>query len=1426
MRTGAVTDPATKRSRWQRLAHYGRLAAIVVLLGLTTAYDTKESARAGAFSGHVTDANKWHGIYYCHQSSRDNCHENEHAWLAQVALDRVAPNSPWGFSPTHRLTVRDLATGYFRSEIGSSREGSTWDPDDVMGLPQRTVPGAANFAGIPDFSYSLYDWINRNELCPPMPNGQMPAGTPADCHNYMYWQGGGFNASHFGSQATRSYQQLHATAMGLAARARRLRERMADDPANIEAYRDVVREAEMEALAFEGYAQHFLQDRWAMGHMFERWGSPEYNANGIALDPTRALMAGAFTGIIHGYQSVAAVPDALSSPEVGVVNTVVNVAARGFNWIGNQLGLTEPGDPPATRLEIANWRRPGDEEQYPGVGDYLAWDMQRGRYAARVSLPGHIVEYNSETALPVQRQYNELMACSSSGFRDVIRAFGSDGNGFGIDGVALNELAGESLGPHCFNAWATNEAIVFGMGNEFAAAGAISTLAQAGFRIGNVINEVTGNATTEDLPPEMRGFIYSRNDTLSVTRIYVRARMAAFADPSGLNMAQGGLGTLLGVPTGDVYPAASYLEPAAITTLPDRDPRGRDAQTVFGFFNRSHADYFCRQSDTLLPQLRGSADDNERATCRILAQRLYDETDDATGISEHAFVDLNGSRERTEPLCRIVNDNWSAPRFGGDRIDTLHPGYVSWDFSADQSRAFAMDDAGLAMQSVANWCDQTPVVDALSEEELAVAGVVAVLEDTRDTIEIRGRHFGDTAGELRLGLNPGSAVAVTDIVDWSDTRIRFRVAEIFSDISFADPAGGSGTGDSHTYVFVSRAETGNSDPGRASAGRFVLRREVEIPRLVSVNVTARGEDLPLYAYVEPPAEDAFGADPETLFETPALPPPDPEDRAFRPVLPGAELTIELRFGAEIERDAEGQILTLGGEPLDGRWLDSRRWRGRFDVADGDAYDALRGPLPLQVSVQSRRGAWTDGDPQTVGAQPNEDHQLLVDRIPTHLERIEVRAGNRTVYRAEWQGGPDYDAERELTSYALGAPVRTLDVDVARAVSETGQGRMRLEFSGPLAAAPIVTVGGATATVDGENARWEARFDLETAATLRDENGDLQVTVSLEGQPLDADPASAVVINDPAQWRSGQYWAGLEALRAGAVSAQGGPDSWHRLGEGPALSLLIILDGSGSMNDGNRLANARAGITQTFENLPEDQVIEFAAVAFSGCGGFTTRRFTRDAAGIRDFLVSASASGGTPLAAAHDRARSLFTSFADPRAQEWRYASFTDGAETCDGNVAGSIRQLESVLAQHRAPDATPPPEPAAAPPPQPPVNCQAETWSGYAVEVTDGGRHLDRITLIEHSYIERVLPDGRCLAVYEVKDYGVYYGRTRQSGLRWGINSRPSETVTDVGRSSRGRADMDRVRNRANQARGNLVELPEARRRVGDAVSRAEPESG
>ena len=117
------------------------------------------------------------------------------------------------------------------------------------------------------------------------------------------------------------------------------------------------------------------------------------------------------------------------------------------------------------------------------------------------------------------------------------------------------------------------------------------------------------------------------------------------------------------------------------------------------------------------------------------------------------------------------------------------------------------------------------------------------------------------------------------------------------------------------------------------------------------------------------------------------------------------------------------------------------------------------------------------------------------------------------------------------------------------------------------------------------------------------------------------------------------------------------------------------------------------------------------------------------------------------------------------------------------------------------------------------------------MNVEDGGRNLDTITLLEHSYIERTLPDGRCIAQHQTRSYGVYYGSSRNRNgnavrASWGINSQPSDTETAFGTSRLGEADLLRVRNSAANLRPNLLTLDRARARVAQAVEAAQPESG
>ena len=148
-------------------------------------------------------------------------------------------------------------------------------------------------------------------------------------------------------------------------------------------FADFVREAEYEALAYEGYAQHCLQDRWSSGHMWERWNAGDY-ARLPDTDPLRNLLIGSMAGIVHGAQSVLFnIPDPLCAPEVDG-STVTPIV-----WSSDELGLQ------------------------PGVGDYR-WAEIVGERIAQISEADRIENgvLIVKVSSPVWR--NELVFMKSS----------------------------------------------------------------------------------------------------------------------------------------------------------------------------------------------------------------------------------------------------------------------------------------------------------------------------------------------------------------------------------------------------------------------------------------------------------------------------------------------------------------------------------------------------------------------------------------------------------------------------------------------------------------------------------------------------------------------------------------------------------------------------------------------------------------------------------------------------------------------------------------------------------------------------------------------------------------------------------------------------------------------------------------------------
>lgn len=1394
------------------------LLSLAVFGQSATAWDTKEFYHE---SDQEPGYQNWRSLWLCDPSVNigrtTNCERNEHEWLTDRALSlAINGTNPWAIRSPTDLYVVDLNASFFRPDLvdGSDPNNFERSPSSWAGpLEERDLANPPHFAGVADFTYSIYDWINKNRLCPPHPRGNL-----THCHNYSVWLGAGFNSSHFGSQAALSYRQLHQTALWAAGRAAQLRTALEQqDEATQAAFADNVREAELMALAYEGAAQHFLEDRWSTGHMWERWNAPDFRSNPYNNDIGQAAVIGAFTGIIHGSEAVLGQPLPLSSPlpSVGILGR------DGVNPV--------------------EWQWAGSDENAYGVGDYRAEDMFDGRIGA-----GYGLYANTDWPLNVSTQRTAMMSCMAASFREVIEAFGTNANGgYGIDGVRIRDGAFNS---NCLDTWATNWSIWKAWGALNASDTltgtvvpyVVRTLLPSNAHIDPSEVDTNGIETAAQLFADYYGAPVSLTvDRASLARISSRIFWNGTFRPNGTDLARGGMGSFGHAQPGTYYGAPDYLEPLNLASLPATDPRGRDGNSIHGFFNRTFAGEICARSQaSLFEQLRieirsarTSPEDRERAraVCQYLGQRIFAQTnaDYSGGMRSYQVAPGTSAGARApQQLAPVCAWQPTGAITSGPTDDTLpyylHPGYVPFNGSSRAPNNEAWSDTftswGYAQQSIANWCDTTPVIDVIADdEERAREDIVAVVSDAGQRIELYGRNFGAGRGHVLIGQSWDDAIVVDDVVRWYDDRITFALNDQVEQIHFND--------EDRAYVFVEKevTESTASLPGRRTVGRFILQSDIPRPEIVSMRIFRGSEEFYSFERTEPPEDPgAHGT-----------PPPNPDPGAFRPLTPG-EIHVEIQFDSDIMTNDENTHFTLAGITIDGTWRGQRRWRGTFALPEGAEYAALRGRHPFSVNVRAREGGWIDGDPRNPGSEPDENNIVLVDTMPAHVERIEVRGGGRTVYRAQWTGGPDLDEVPNLTTPVMTDPERILRVDIARAAPAHGEGRLRLELSAPITEGTLaVQVGGATAELrqrGDDGTRWEGRFDYEEAQSGAIE-GALPVRISgsdLADKGLDADPRSVAQIFPPGE--SSYLWARYEANRGDAASSHsGGTDTWHEIGEPPALSMVIILDASGSMGDNNRMANARDGIRQTLEGLPEDQSIELAGVVFTDCGSFQSTGFTRDLQRVRDFLTSASPSGGTPLADATTFARNLMASSANPGAENWRYVTFTDGQETCDGNVVAATQDFEKLLRDHRRTQEGRAPEEededvARAPLPQ--VVCNPSSWRGYQVATEDNGTDLDDIKLYEHWYIERALPDGRCFARLETNMYYVHYGAIRdRAGVSaradWGINSRSSEETVDFGTSRLGAADLDRVRNAANALRGQTISLDTARGQIATAVDAA-----
>jgi hypothetical protein len=830
--------------RGAQLVSAARIFAIATLvfvasIGSAEAWDTRTS------SLEALDEEEWRSLYLDTRAGR-----NEHAFLADWTLDGMGlADSPIRTDRGLNFTVVDLNASYFRRDVrwnlGTLVNGPGRIPGDEpkTSLQERRLPAPAQFAGLPDVSYTLYDWINRHRLCPPLPP---TADRHDDCHDYGLWMGAVFNSSHFGSQASLNYRHYHAIAVRLAKRAADLYRNIESvGPNEVVAWSDYVKEAELEALTYEAIGQHFLQDRWSSGHMWERWNGPDWAAllaPPIRTDPNASAYVGAIAGMIHGHEAVTAAlapglsRDLLCSPEVVIT-----------------------GDPNNERRELhpMTWRRfPDGEQTFFGVGDFRATDFLEGTYRD--------VDGAQTYELDVLEQRRELFFCAAQGWTEVIRELPRIDGAYGTLKLQIRE--GHDLGTErrCWQGWATNRAMLRGLSSGLG----IQAYGSASFDIEGPLGKLTGAFLRYEFsrpaePPshpvaELLDFLRRFGegvfealpsftpDARDRTRLYWRLLKRARACPTCTDVARNqvvegldlpGLGTFEKTPPGNdprLLHVPDFVEPVDFATLPtapladadwtrvDNRP-GRDKASVFGFFNRAHTDWWCSEDATLSPrpildalrEVRSNTRDGLNVeVCAYLADRVYRGTDPRyTGAraEEHRYPIGDGTeRIVAEPICAryglVETDGDTDP----DVPYYLDPGYVERPHRLARARETNVVGDKIpthGYDSASNWCRRVPILELsppMNAEDLVATA--NPLED--QTLVIAGRDLGDATGVLEVD---GSTTLPPwlELVAWRDDALTIRVLETETVGDFE--------------LSVTRRAQSARRADLKSVGRFVLR---------------------------------------------------------------------------------------------------------------------------------------------------------------------------------------------------------------------------------------------------------------------------------------------------------------------------------------------------------------------------------------------------------------------------------------------------------------------------------------------------------------------------------------------------------------------------------------------------------------------------
>ena len=570
----------------------------------------------------ATQAFGWQSHCYVNAEDRlceDGYEKARHGW--RTSQDHPPIDQPEHETLFHQALVESGIPPHLNNELllghgvsNDSLDGSTFKSIE----PVLAAPGAfierrvtvAEMAQLPDHSYSLVDWVRGNETCPPD-----AAVEPQLCHKFKSHMGA-LNSSHFLPQAKNFYAHYHALAVGRAAECKALGDVL---PKDVPRLMNSVLACEKQAMLLESIGQHYLQDAWSAGHMWERWGGPERSDfSSLVL----GFLIGSYSGTWHGAKAV--LDETFFVGWFGPYDDPLCAPAPTGTSVVYKDGVT------------------GDQEEV--IGDIFYAKLGTERYSA---------------------QRANLFGCSIAGMRAVYAATGQAHGAMNAPSTTA-DLTRDILGEACWGQRVTNQSLDLGARIHRGEHPNQSDSVGPSYAVGlSVVLDMFAEDEVEF------SSIWGRLEATRFRRAagQVRTELALWAalDPNGIQAATGQLSGIssVGPNSEHVYgtlsdptdPPSSWVDPALPWTL---DGGAEEVALVLAFSD-AHAADLCSQSAgevSSLPVWANTTDskEEEQATleiCKRLARPLL-------------RVGTEGAHQTDqEPLCHYVKP-------GADFVYSMH----------------------------------------------------------------------------------------------------------------------------------------------------------------------------------------------------------------------------------------------------------------------------------------------------------------------------------------------------------------------------------------------------------------------------------------------------------------------------------------------------------------------------------------------------------------------------------------------------------------------------------------------------------------------------------------------------------------------------------------------------------------------------------